>query len=575
MKKIGRNDSCPSGSGEKFKKCLAAHSCLHEQSSASEIWWVCGRWQAQTPDLQELHTAMNHMAKIDTAKIDAFLDLVFSAPPTEIDFWRTLIIECGMKRYPDVPGLFRRISTHLSAAGDSDLPWIYSSAAIYFQEDHPEMFSDVLTATLALDPSTTLMESLEIIVGWADNLGRMDDCDQLREHFPEFPEYMLEFSEDEEETESADSEDRHGERESEFPPEVNAALDKAWEDFQSLDSPTHEQAAAFVEELLALPHEATSWNDVLSEALKSGHADLFKIFYRLGTALSPTLNNEFSFVCWGAVEQVRRLKTPECLPEIARALFDFNPELGDPDAPSHIADSLLAHDFVNEMIELMMGFLPSMRESSDVLSWVVPRVAEDIFLLRLGLLVASGDYSSQPIDSMIASLCVGIEDEISEKNASVPLRNLMQDGEQFSREHFMLPSSTKDRDKQQLLWDKHQHAVVEISRDEWQTENRDPAKTLLGLHMILRAAEYWINSTREKGQKYPPNLLDYLTSAGMERLILIECRDMLGLNRDHARLMGNGFFSLIHWASRQGILTEMESEETENHLAQLMKQIED
>lgn len=155
---------------------------------------------------------------------------------------------------------------------------------------------------------------------------------------------MLEAPE-EEESATEDPKDVHEEPESEFSPEVNAALDKAWEDFQALDSPTHEQAAAFVEELLALPHEATSWNDVLSEALESGHTDLFEIFYRLAAALSPTLNNEFSFVCWGAVERVHRLKTPERLPEIARALFDFNPEIGDPDALSHIADALLAHGF--------------------------------------------------------------------------------------------------------------------------------------------------------------------------------------------------------------------------------------
>lgn len=187
MKKIGRNDPCPSGSGEKFKKCLAAHSCLQSQSSTSETWWVCGRWQAKTPDLQELRATMMHMAKIDAAKTDAFLDRVFTTPPAEINFWRSLIMDCGMKRYPDLPGLFRRMSAHLSAAGNSDLPWIYSSAVEFLQQDHPESFSDVLTATVALDPATTLMESLESIVEWSDTLDRTDDCERLRQHFLEFP----------------------------------------------------------------------------------------------------------------------------------------------------------------------------------------------------------------------------------------------------------------------------------------------------------------------------------------------------------------------------------------------------
>lgn len=227
------------------------------------------------------------------------------------------------------------------------------------------------------------------------------------------------------------------------------------------------------------------------------------------------------------------------------------------------------------MIELMIAFLLSMRQSSDVLSWVVSRVGEDIFLLRLGLLISSGDYSSKPIDSMIARFCVGIEDEISEKSSSVPLRYLMQDPEQFSREHFMLPSSTKDRDKQQLLWNNHQQAFVEIARDEWQTENCHPSRTLISLYMILRSVEYRINTPREKGQKYPINLLGYLNTAAMEQHMLIECRDMLDLNRERAGIMCYAFLSLIRWTGRQGLLTEIERAKAENELAPLMKQIED
>ncbi len=575
MKKTGRNDPCPSGTGEKFKKCLAAHSALHGQSAAGEIWWVCGRWQAQSPALHELHAALTTMDEIDPSKFDAFLDMVFTAPPSEIDFWSDLIMECGMKRYPDVPGLFRRMSAHLSTAENSELPWIYSSSAAYLRGDHSESFPDVLAATLALDPATTPMESLEMIVEWADILGLTDDCDRLRQHFPEFPEYMLEEPEDEDEEKStaADLDDDHEEPEPDFPPEVIAALDKAWEDFEALDSPAHEQAEAFIGELLALPHEATSWNEAFSAACESEHADTFRIFHLLAAALSPSRNNDFAYVCWGAVEQVRRLKTPERLPEIARTLLDFNPQVCDPDALSHIADALLAHGFVNELIALLIGFLPSLRENSDVVSWVVPQVSADIFLLRLGALISSGDYSSQPIDSLIAGLRAGLENDICAESASVPLRYLTQEKEQFSREHFMLPGSTKNRDKQQLLWNKHQQAFVEIARDEWQTENRNPSATLIGLHMIRRSVEYRLNSPREKGQKYPLNLLDYLNSAAMDQLILIECRELLGINHERANVMCDAFLSLIRWTGRQGLLTEAESAKAESQLAKLTKHI--
>lgn len=573
MKKIGRNDPCPSGSGVKFKKCLAAHSCLDGQSSASEIWWVCDRWQAQAPALDELRAAMTAIDEIDPAKLDAFLEMVFTAPLSEIGFWRTLIMECGMKHYPDLPGLFRRVSAHLSAAGHPELPWLYNSASACLQEDHPESFPDVLAATLALDPVTTPMESLEKLVEWADIMGRTEDCERLRQRFPEFPEYMLEDPE-EEESAAEDPDDYRKKSEPEFPPEVSAALDKAWDDFNALDSPTHEQGEAFIEELLALPHEATSWNDVFAATLESGHADTFRIFHRLAAALSPSRNNNFAYVCWAAVEVVVRLKTPERLPEIARTLLDFNPRTCDPDALSHIADALLAHGFVNEMSELMTGFLPNLRENRDLMSWVVPQVAEEIFLLRLGSLISSGDYSSQPIDLMITGLRAGLEDDICEKNASVPLLYLTQDGEQFSREHFMLPSSTKNRTEQQLLWNKHQQAFVEIARDEWLTENRDPSRILIGLHMILRSVEYWLNSPREKGQKYPLNLLDYLNSAAMDRLVPLECRDLLGINRERAGVMCDACLSLIRWTGRQGLLTEKESTKAGNQMTQMMKHLE-
>ena len=35
MKKVRRNDPCPCGSGQKFKKC-----CLHKQSSNQSISWT-------------------------------------------------------------------------------------------------------------------------------------------------------------------------------------------------------------------------------------------------------------------------------------------------------------------------------------------------------------------------------------------------------------------------------------------------------------------------------------------------------------------------------------------------------
>ena len=202
------------------------------------------------------------------------------------------------------------------------------------------MLPEILAATLALDPITTPMESLEMLVEWADELGRNDDCQLLRDHFHEFPQYMLTDPEEE----SADT-DYPDKSKPNFPPEVSAAVDTAWNNFDALDSPSAAQAEAFVEELLALPHEATEWNEVFETVVRSGHPDIFKIFHRLAAALAPNRNNNFAYICWRATEVVVQLKTPQRLPEIARTLLDFNPEVCDPDALSHIADALLANDY--------------------------------------------------------------------------------------------------------------------------------------------------------------------------------------------------------------------------------------
>jgi hypothetical protein len=368
--------------------------------------------------------------------------------------------------------------------------------------------------------------------------------------------------------------DHHGkEREPDFPPEINAALDKLWDDFNALKSPGPEQADAFVEDLLALPHEATSWNEVFDAVMEGGRTDPFKILHRLAASLAPGRTNNFAFVCWAVVEHLGRLKTPERLPEIARTLLDFNPQSCDPDALSHIGDALLAHGFVNEMIELMSGFLPGMRDNEDVMYWVAPRVAEEIFLLRLGVLISSGDYSSQAFDSMLAGLCAGLDDDICEKSANVPVRYLMKDGEVFSREQFMVPCSTKDSDKQERLWNGIQQAFVEVARDEWQTGNRNPSITLIGLHMIFRSVESWLASPREKGRKYPLNLLDYLNSAAMDRLVPLECGGILGINPERAGIMLDACQTLLRWSVRRGLLAGMDAEKAVKDMARFMKQI--
>ena len=102
------------------------------------------------------------------------------------------------------------------------------------------MYTDVLAATLALDPADTEMESLEGILRWADALERADDCERVRERFPVFPEYMLE-DEDEDEGDSLVAPVNPSEKdEPKLPPEIERQLDLAWDEFNAIKAPTFE-----------------------------------------------------------------------------------------------------------------------------------------------------------------------------------------------------------------------------------------------------------------------------------------------------------------------------------------------
>lgn len=90
--------------------------------------------------------------------------------------------------------------------------------------------------------------------------------------------------------------------------------------------------------------------------------------------------------------------------------------------------------------------------------------------------------------------------------------------------------------------------------------------------MVLRAVD-WLAAPREKGGKYPPNLLDYLNAAAMDRLVPIECRSMLGINPERAGIMLEACVTLVHRAGRRGPLAQNNAEGAGKAMDKLMKQI--
>jgi hypothetical protein len=101
---IGRNDSCPGGQSVKFKKCLVAHRELHERSTPAEVGWVCSRWQAAVPPLEERLAAMPSRRTGAMEKLDQVLEeaikvgrFVFFCPsPTSAGFGAESFVHAGL-----------------------------------------------------------------------------------------------------------------------------------------------------------------------------------------------------------------------------------------------------------------------------------------------------------------------------------------------------------------------------------------------------------------------------------------------------------------------------------------------
>lgn len=202
----------------------------------------------------------------------------------------------------------------------------------------------------------------------------------------------------------------------------------------------------------------------------------------------------------------------------------------------------------------------------------MPRVAEETFLLRLGTLIATGDYAYQPIDHLLAALCADLDDAIDEDRTRVSLRYLMQDRANFSHEQFRVPSSAKDSGKEEILWSGLQQAFVEIACDEWLTVDRDHSRTLIGLSMILRAVESIALATAKRAASIRSTSSIISTPPRW----IVWSRPSVATsseNLERAFIMLDACVALTRWASRQGLLADKETANAEKDLAQLLKKI--
>ena len=565
MSKINRNDPCPSGTGQKFKKCLFAHPCLENHPTAAAIWWVCDRWQTELPDLEDLRETLTGMKQAAPGKLAEFLDRLLAEVPTDPSPWLSVIRWCNDRKHPELEELVRWMLVRLPLVEESERQWILCNMVELLAEDHPGMLPDLLEATLRLDPATTEEDSVLPVFGLARRLGRDEDCERLRARFPHLPEDAFEVADDNEASAGEANDD-------DFPPldpKTQAALEKVWSGFEAISKPSAQQAETFVDELLALPHHASDWHEVFSVAMRSRSADPLKILERLASSLSREDCPDLSFVCWSAVEHVVQAGQAMLLPRIAATMIDYNSDACDPDALSHIADALLANGYVAQTERLLSTFLPALIDNDDLVPWVIPHVANQIFMIRLGLWIASGDAADTTEDDLLAVLSEGIDTEICPENARRILKHALAAESSLSRDDFLHPLFAASPDEEEIRVNRIRKAFVEVAKDGHLSDQCHPSVTLIGLHMLVEAVASWHEKQSVKKRKHPHNLLEFLEAARMDRLVALECAGLLGVRLDQARVMIGACITLARAAERWGLLSDLERRNLHQGLTKL------
>lgn len=199
-----------------------------------------------------------------------------------------------------------------------------------------------------------------------------------------------------------------------FTAEIEAALDRAWDDYKRTIPPTAAAMDALLTRLLALPPEATSWSDLFSEFAAHDHADLPGVFRRIVATVPPAGNTSLAFLHWVAAERFVKQGRTDLVGEIVRGFRTLDGTSYDPDALHHVWLWTLAAGGEAEAVALLEHFLPIQRAASadHLMAHVVPEACRGLFELRAGRLVAAG-VPEASTGAIATELRRDIEEEIN------------------------------------------------------------------------------------------------------------------------------------------------------------------
>lgn len=361
--------------------------------------------------------------------------------------------------------------------------------------------------------------------------------------------------------------------------ETDRKLNELWHWFDSLKPPSAAQMDELLERLLALPPEATEWNDVLAMCAQQGHPDLPAVFRRIAASVPQTRDTGMNYFYWTAAEEFTRTGYAALLPEVVAGYAKLGVQEYDADALAHIEDILLAARCEVEALDLAERFLDIVRVDDDLMPYAPVEKCTLIFQLRSGIALRSaqdGAASPQTVaQALKQNLGEYIEDEAIDRAAQIACET---SDPEWTRALFDLV--TGDIRESEQAWQnclRLYDTLLRVSREAWRIDGLPSGWAFVALSRLLESVYHARNRKKPKRKKIrkgqtaslADNLLDYLNPSGMEERIAQACPDLLGVNVERAQILVDAHSVLLDFANRKGLIEEGTAAATRAELARL------
>ncbi len=359
-------------------------------------------------------------------------------------------------------------------------------------------------------------------------------------------------------------------------PEVEAAVDAVWEEFNHIEDPTAEQMMVHLERLISLPPEATLWNELFHQFIKLKHDDLPGVFRRIAAGVRPTPGASLGFFYWAAIEAFVKRRQYEFVPEVVAGFRTLDLRTYDADALDHVQLWAMAAGCEAEALALVEQFFTAVRADDGLMPYAASDEGRLLFELRVGGRLREPTARGADPAVLAGELRCGLESEIHADHARraaevicgvAPVRVV-------TRHDFDLPlGEVQEKTPEWVGWLACLEVLMYVAREAWEEERRLPGIGFRGLQSLVDAVYGDLDDRPSKLKRAPLNLLDCLQPSGMERRVVRQTRGIMGTNLPKAHLLLEAHSDLLRYAARHRLIEDHFATKSERNLARLKAEL--